>query len=309
MKKSTFRWLGLVLSSLALLYSIWTTWPDGRTRVIFCDVGQGDAALIIQGSTQILIDTGRNNAVIACLESHLPFWDRQLELVIATHADSDHIGGLTTVLNRYFVKELTISQYGSKTDVFWSLRAAVLREKSAGMSLNLMTNNSNRLMADNLLLYNFISRVEGQFDDPFLESNTETQLWDKIDRQNQVLGAQSLSLNALSIVTLLQVGQVQFLLTGDLDAAGEQALIDRGLIGDVEVLKVGHHGSKTSTSESFLAVTRPEIAVISVGKNNSYRHPSPQVEAKLSQFGAKILRTDEQGEVVIVTDGQQFWLE
>lgn len=293
--------LSLVLATAFLVNS-----RQDQIKIVFCDVGQGDATLISDGKNQILIDAGRNDAVISCLDRHLPFWDRTIEQVIVTHSDSDHIGGFEMVLNRYFVKEILVSEYGSKTDVFRRFRDAVLREKIEGLNVILAKSNITQIIANNIQLYSFVTRVEGFENNPYNSEITETMLWDKIVAQNQAMKEQKLSTNALSIVSFIQIGKTKILLTGDLEAAGERALIERGLIADVDILKVGHHGSKTSTSDELLLVARPEIAVISVGNNNSYGLPSPQVLDKIESFNIQSLRTDEMGDIVFVTNGEDL---
>lgn len=290
--------LSLVLATTFLINS-----TQNQIKIVFCDVGQGDATLISDGKTQILVDAGRNDAVISCLDRHLPFWDRTIELAIATHSDSDHIGGFEMVLNRYFVKEILVSEYGSKTDVFGRFREAVLREIDEGSKVVLAKTNMSQIMANNIELFSFVTRVADFENNPYKSEITETMLWDKIIAQNQAMKEQKLSTNALSIVTFIQIGKTKILLTGDLEVSGERALIERGLIADVDILKVGHHGSKTSTSDELLAVARPEIAVISVGNNNSYGLPSPQVLDKIESFNIQVLRTDLMGDVVFVTNG------
>jgi len=284
-------------------------WPDKYTRVIFCDVGQGDAIIIQKGFTQVLIDSGPNNRVSDCLNKYLPFWDKDIEIVIATHADKDHIGGFRSVLNEFFVNQMTIGSFGKKTDVFSTFRELVLREQKEGMLLNFLTDSSQYKIDDNLVLYNYSTRVEDTQNELFNDKITETQLWDQIQLQDEWLKKQNLDLNTLSVVNILRYENISFLLTGDLDIKGERALIERGLIEDVDVLKVGHHGSKTSTSDEFLSMALPEFSIISVGENNNYRHPSPQVLTKLDDFGSKVLRTDQSGDIVVVTDGQSYWFE
>lgn len=230
-------------------------------------------------------------------------------MVVVSHADNDHIGGFSSVLNEFFVKEMTMGNIGKKTTVFTTFREAVLREKNEGMILNLLSDESKYQLDNNLFLYNYITRVDDVPKGVFDPEITETQLWDKIELQEEWLKEQKIDLNTLSVVNILQYEDIFFLMTGDLDVEGEQALLNRGVIKDVDVLKVGHHGSKTSTGDDLLEVASPEIAVISVGENNSYRHPSPQVLDKLTQFGSKILRTDQLGDIVIATDGQTYWLE
>lgn len=297
-KRVFLTFLILGLSSLFLGTAYWH-YASLEPRVIFCDVGQGDATLIIDQFHQVLVDAGRDERALECLERHLPAWDREIDLVIVSHVDSDHIGGFEMALNRYFVKEMLVSEYGSTTAVFKGFRNAILREIEDGMVLNLALGNSHQKIGKNIFLKHYFTRVEGFANNPYLPLKTETTLWDKIMVQNQIIKAKKLDLNALSVVTFLQINNTKFLLMGDLDVLREQALVEQGLITDINILKVGHHGSKTSTSDIFLQTSSPEIAVISVGHNNNYGLPSPQVVAKIKQFGAKILRTDEEGDIVV----------
>lgn len=284
-------------------------WPTQDLRVTFCDVGQGDAILIQKGFRQILVDSGANNSVINCLERELPFWDSDIELVIATHADKDHIGGFKSVLNEFFVKEMITTSVGKKTDVFLAFNEAVQREINEGMTLSLIDNEQTIKIGDNFSITNVLPQVADIQDPSILGQNTETQLWDKIEAQLAKMEEQNLDHNSLSIVSFIKFGDFKVLLTGDLEEEGEQALIDRGLIDDVNVLKVGHHGSKNGTSDEFLRHSQPEISIISVGENNNYGHPNPQVLAKLEQFGSKILRTDLSGPITIVSNGHDYWVE
>lgn len=309
MRKKLFIFLILVWISCLSTAIYWLIVSYEETAsIIFCDVAQGDATIIVSGNTQILIDAGRNDLVLDCLDKYIPFWDREIELAIVTHTDSDHIGGFESVLKRYFVKELLVSEYASKTNVFKAFREAVLRERESGMELNIITTNTNHIINKKISLYSLFTRVEGFQNDPYNIDYTETMLWDKITVQNELLSERKLNLNALSVVSFLQIGQVKLLLMGDLDSLREQALVDRGLIADVDVLKVGHHGSKTSTSDQLLATSLPEMAIISVGNNNSYGLPSPQVIDKINLKQIKILRTDHLGDIVIKTDGVKYWL-
>jgi competence protein ComEC len=109
------------------------------------------------------------------------------------------------------------------------------------------------------------------------------------------------------MVTLLTVGGVKALFTGDLEAAGERLLVASGHLNPVDILKVGHHGSKTSTTPDFLERIRPKLAIISVGKHNTYGHPAPVTLANLAKWGVKVLTTADIGNIDIVTDGRTYW--
>lgn len=135
-------------------------------------------------------------------------------------------------------------------------------------------------------------------------NTTELQLWDA-SQYSELNPKES---NNRSTVLSLRFNQVGLLLTGDLEEPIEQALVKYGMVTQYTIIKVRHHGSKSSTSESFLRAVRPEIAVISAGKNNTYGHPSTHILQRLTKFGVKqILRTDQQGTIELLTDGQAVW--
>lgn len=290
--------------SLFLGGAFWFSWPDHYVHLVFCDVGQGDAILIWQGFTQVLIDAGRpDNRVLECVAEHLPFWDRQLELAVATHADSDHIGGFSAVMDRYAVNYLLVEPIGKKTGDFLQFHEVVSRKISHESHLLMPTVGQQLVVGQSLTLVTLSPQVKSQSHSLTEGSSPEIQLWDSalVSEQSEI------GYNDRSIVLLARIGEMDVLLTGDLEYEGEQALINQGLLSKIEVLKVGHHGSKTSTSEPFLNTIRPEVAVISSGKDNKYGHPVPEVMEKLKQSGAQILRTDELGSVHLVTNGETLW--
>lgn len=300
-----FKW-GVGLAMCTGLLVAWTRWhwPDNDLHVVFCDVGQGDAILISKGLTQVLIDSGRNDAVLECLARYLPWWDRTLELIVVTHADADHIGGFPTVLARYQIQHALINPVGKPSQDFLALREALLTEISQGMSLVRPFLGQSISLSDSSRFIVLSPRVGEESLGPLQAHLSEATLSD-ILRQQEV---ETKNYNDGSIVLLLEVGRVTFLLTGDLETAGEQALLTQGLIPDVDILKVGHHGSKTSTSPDFLSQVQPEISVISSGKNNRYGHPAPSVLKLLEERNSRILRTDQVGHVHISTNGVRYWV-
>lgn len=229
--------------------------PDGKLHVIFCDVGQGDASLIVKGDFQMLIDTGpKNGGVVACLGRQIPFWDRQIEIFVNSHPQADHIGALAEVEGRYRI--------GKK----WLAGVAGDRIRYGNLSFDV--------------------------------------LWPSDSLRSQA-GRPS-DLNQLSVVVNLVYGEFSALFTGDLGEAGERALARDGLLRQIDVLKVAHHGSKYSSSAEFLSAVRPKLAVISVGRNN-YGHPTSEALERLKAVGARIWRTDKQGELEMVTDGRNVY--
>lgn len=323
----------MLVAAILLVIQVWQQWPDAYAHLIFCDVGQGDGILITNGFTQILVDGGRTDSkIMACLRDHLPFWDRSIELVVATHADADHIGGLDKVLDTYAVQQIMSNPFVKDTQTFWDLKAAIEKEVDMGVVLKKPIsgqqisfsqeekggfgenfggsgwNFGKKKSVRPAMIFSILSpRVEQLSAAVENWQNPETYLSDT----SQILGEPveaNFDHNDLSIGALLTVGEVRLLLMADIEQKGELALINSGLLTKVDILKAGHHGSKTSTSPELLAVTQPEISVISVGKNNKYGHPSPEVMSRLMQFGGLVVRTDELSTIEIVTDGEKYWL-
>jgi len=263
----------IVLIAIALVQL-----PDGRLHVYFLDVGQGDAILIVtpQGR-QILIDGGPAPSVILNqLARHMPFWDRSLDLVMATSSDIDHLAGLVAVLERY--------QIGAVLAPEWSARSPATARWS-----QLVTDHRTVRIAPQAGL-----KLE-------IEPGVEMMLL-----HPDAEAAAAFSDNDASLVTRLTFGSVSFLFTGDIEAVGEAALIRSGRLLPSTVLKIAHHGSKTSTSSEFLAVANPAIAVISVGAGNPFGHPAPETLARLAD--RRVFRTDQSGTVEIASEGTRLWI-
>jgi competence protein ComEC len=245
------KW-GVILVALGLLW-LWQEWPDGRLRVVFCDVGQGDATLIVLGSFQALIDTGPNETkLLTCLGESVPFWDRRIDLVFISHPQADHSGALPGVLKRYQVGK--VIEKASDKDIY---------------------------------------RYGELYFDVLLGGDLGTQT-----------GVESSAgENEDSMVVALRYRQFSALFTADIGEKTELALLEYGVLRKTSVLKVPHHGSKYSSSISFLERLRPGLAVISVGAKNSYGHPNGDTLIRLEMVGAKIFRTDMAGSVEVVSDG------
>lgn len=278
-------------------------WWYGRpfllaTRVAFvmCDVGQGDGLLIQHGSFQMVIDGGPDYQIIECLSRHIPLFDTKIELVVASHGDSDHIKGLEAVLSRYQVAEIWIVPLGKKTADFEAFGAAISKENSQGATVRYVAQGDVFELQPWLQATVLSPREELWGGSEGIQDLTETTL--SADSSTKKNGEEWE--NDRSIVLKMMINGASLLLTGDIEKATEQALIKQGLISRVDILKVAHHGSKTSTIDAFLAKAQPEIAAISSGKNNKYGHPSPEVIAKLTKNQAKIYRTDQQGDVVLI---------
>ncbi|NLV74538.1 MAG: DNA internalization-related competence protein ComEC/Rec2 [Chloroflexi bacterium] len=271
-------WLGPALITVLVfsLYSVLVRLPDGKTHVRFLDVGQGDAVLITTPSgAQILIDGGADGLVLReRLSGALPLTERRLDLVVATHGDTDHIGGLADLAEYYQVATLA--------------GPPVLGDTPAAEVLT-------RHMEEHAIDYQVLSRgyILNLADGLILEV-----LHPPADAGE---GG-----NAESLVLRLVQGRFSLLLTGDANMEAEQVLTASGAPLSAMVLKVAHHGSEGSTSAAFLEQVDPLVAVISVGADNRFGHPAPALLERLAQQGCYIWRTDQQGTIEMVTDGERL---
>jgi competence protein ComEC len=294
---SNLKYFWAILGLIAvLLFGVFFSLPDQNFHLIFCDVGQGDAILAIKGDNQVLIDSGPGEKVLGCLSEHIPFWDKTLEMVILTHPEADHGGGLPSVLERYKVLQFVSNSLVVETGLFQKIREEILRQKIPVYSPKV----GDKIKIGNL-------EIEILFP---LEKMGEEIVWEK-EGSPQVLGVSVFggNLNETAIVSLLKYGNFCSLLTSDIGIKQEQEILTYERGQPCQVLKVAHHGSKYSTSLGFLEEIKPELAVISVGAANRYGHPSFEVLERLRNLGIKIKRTDLDGEIEIISDGKRWWLK
>lgn len=295
-KGLVYRWLVVGLAAgMGLVWGITSSLPDKNVHLVVCDVGQGDAILISWRSNQVLVDGGPSEAVVDCLSRHIPFWDRTIEVMVLTHPQADHMSGLISVLERYEVERIVANGMVNDTGEFWAFREAVVEE---GVEVHL-PKRGDRIVLGELIL-EVIWPKEKVGSDLVWEPSFDTN----------VLGIEtdSKEVNETSVALKMVFGEFDALLVGDIGLGTEQALVSDGVLSDVEVLKVGHHGSKYASSSEFLREIDPELAVISVGGNNWYGHPTDDTLMRLDTVGAKVLRTDEVGDVEIVSDGREYWV-
>jgi competence protein ComEC len=274
--------------------------------VTFCDVGQGDAILISHKQTQILIDTGPSDSVVQCLESQLPLWDSTIEFLILTHMDADHIGGASAVLEHYFVKYIFMNPSDKKSTDFDGLQKVLSRRKDI-VSRVVTTYVGQRVFVSNILSFQVITpQVDFTQVDAQKTSSSETTLSDESQGKLDNIFNKNTE-NDLSIGVKVSVGNIGIFLSGDLEEKGEVAVIKNSLLNSIDVLKVGHHGSKSSSSIGFIEVLRPEVSVISSGINNQYNHPNTQVLSILQKNNSNIFQTSNSGTIIFESDGQSFW--
>lgn len=271
--------------------------------LVFCDVGQGDATLISKGNTQILVDGGPDSSVLKCLDTFMPKFDRQIELIVATHPDADHIGGLKAVYDRYSVSSTLTRYVGKDNQTFLSFREGLLEEKKHGMRVFSVFN------LPKFVFYGVSVKAWGM-EEP-LESE---QLFNDVpevalsDILNQQVSIKS-DYNDLSIALFIEYENFTAILPGDLEKTSESALVSSNLLGKTTTLKAGHHGANTSSSTDFLTQLQPEQIVISSGQDNTYGHPDDEVLQRLQQFSPHIWRTDSMGAVEVRSDGMRYWIE
>lgn len=256
---------------------------DGKLHIIFCDVGQGDAIFIrTPKGNDILLDGGPGDSVLSCLADNMPFWDRSIELMLLSHPHEDHLAGLISVLERYTVLQFATERLANKTAGFAALQKAVENES---LTLRYLFSGDTVKTKDGVTVW-----VLG----PSQSFLTSTSPGGTIGEKEEFA----------SLVLLVSYGSFDVMLTGDSQAEGlEEALT--GLLSAIEVLQVPHHGSKTGLTSSLVGKINPQLAVISVGKNK-YGHPSAQTLGILGDQVIRVLRTDKNGDVEIVSDGNGF---
>lgn len=248
--------------------------PAGqKLEVHFIDIGQGDATLIVYDDFHILIDGGNNGSETILLDYLQQVGVDDLEMVIATHPDADHIGGLPEVLEKYRVHLIIDSGEPHTSQTYKAYLKQVQAQQAAG---------AQYLEDDDLMFY--------LADDITLEIIETGD--DNGDRNNN------------SVVAKLSYGDIDFLFTGDMESSTEQKILARDL--EAEILKAGHHGSKTSSSLAFLQEVQPEVVVISAGKNNSYGHPHQTLLDRLYRYTDEIYVTYEMGTIIVSTDGEGY---
>lgn len=260
---------------------------DGMAKISMLNIGQGDSFLITApNGKQLLIDGGRDATVLTELAKAMPIGDHSIDVMIATHPDADHIGGLPLVLERYSVGLFLTSHVQTDTETFKTLFQTLEKKKvpsyyaRRGMTLTL--DGSPTLPETFSVLF----------------PDRDTTNWET---------------NSASVVGRLQVGQGNkkqtALFTGDSPSSVEHFLAVRDPEDiDVDILKLGHHGSKTASSAEYLKATSPTLALISAGVGNRYGHPAPEVLDRLTAAHIPWVSTQDHGQVTLLTDGIK-WIE
>ncbi len=250
---------------------------NGEFSVHFIDVGQGDCTLVICGEMALLIDAGENGHETEVLNYLRSMKIDKLDYIIATHQHSDHIGGIPEVLEEYEADNIIMPRLTKEQTPTNSTYKAFLTA---------LQNSDAKI----------ISAKPGSV---YQLGNAEFEILGPVTDDCE-------DINSMSAVTRITYGETSFLVTGDAEKDEELEIIENGANLDCDVLRVGHHGSSTSSCKDFLDSVSPEICVISCGENNDYGHPHDKVVNRLAKYTDEIYRTDICGSIVMTSDGENI---
>lgn len=265
----------LIIFVIGILFVYFYKPQTNIMKVAFLDVGQGDSIFIqAPNGVQMLVDGGRGGKVLSELSRLMPFGDKSIDVVIGTHPDADHIGGLVSVFENYEVENFIESGARSNSKVFQTLENKINEEKSK----RIFGRAGMRIILD---------RDRNIYFD-ILYPNQNVQNWET---------------NDASIIGKLVYGESSVMLSGDSPISKELYLVNNKKADlDVDILKLGHHGSRTSSSIQFLQATSPHLSIISAGLNNSYGHPHKEVLDKLKILNIPYLATYKDGTIICQSD-------
>ncbi|NMC09339.1 MBL fold metallo-hydrolase [Candidatus Microgenomates bacterium] len=257
----------LFLDILFFVYAVFTLISQySEDAVVILDVGQGDSIFIQKGNFQMLIDGGEDISVLYEISKYMGYEDMNIEVVVLTHPHSDHLGGLFEIFERYEIGEVWINPIEYDSD-----------------------------------MYDFLLEM----DLPFKEID-EGEIYEINDWRVEVLFSgdeiygKTGNLNNASIVLELTANEKKFLFMGDAEIEVEEYLLEKNLLEDINVLKAGHHCSKTASSDAFLDIVKPEVAVCSYGAGNSFGHPHDETIQNFVERNILILSTEEKGNVWVL---------
>jgi len=282
--KQSLQYIVIVIFLFTNIF-IWTAVVradrNGALTVAFLDVGQGDAIYIeAPNGNQMLIDGGPSSgALLRALGNVMPFWDRSIDVVLATHPDQDHVGGLTAVVERMSVDSVVTTENTSDTGAYGAFEKVIAENNSR----HILARAHERIILD----YGVVLEI--------LFPDRNTTNWES---------------NTSSIIARLSYGEESFIFTGDAPESIEKYLIGKSSSElNSSVLKLGHHGSRTSSSKIFLSAVDPKYAVISAGKDNKYGHPHKEVTDLLVDLKIPTVSTYEQGTIIFETNGNDLWVK
>ena len=254
---------------------------DPSLKIYFLDIGQGDATLIkTPDDRYVLIDGGPDNQVVYKLGKYLPFYQRTIDLIVLTHPDNDHLVGLSEVLERYRVKNILLTGVADSNPAYQDIL---------------------RLIDIYHVNYLTVGQLQG------IKLNKDINL-DIIYPTQVIAGKDFDQDNDWSIVNRLTYGDQCMIFTGDAPKRVERLLVEGGEYLDCQILKIGHHGSDTSSDFEFLQAVSPDLAVVSVGENR-FGHPKPEVISRLEQLNIRFLTTKDFGDIMVILEKSNFIVE
>ncbi|MCA9383132.1 MBL fold metallo-hydrolase [Candidatus Dojkabacteria bacterium] len=269
----------LILVTILIVVTNHVRYSDNILSVYYLDIGQGDSSLIVTpDSIDILIDAGPDKEVVYELSKVLNHENRKIELLVLTHNDYDHIGGVIELLERYEIG-MIIADFENYNSIYAERMYEIIREKEIPLYL---ADSESDMQIGCCVYMDFLW--------PLKDSNFH-----------------DLSANDSSISVNIAYNDIDFLFDGDLSFEYEERMLN-GRTREIEVLQVSHHGSKTGTSLEFLELTKPNIAIISAGKDNKFGHPHQEVLDALSQYAVEVIRTDQLGSIRVSSDGIDYWV-
>jgi len=275
-----FKKYGLLIFTgfliLATIFIFRLDWQNSHRKLTFAmlDIGQGDALFIESPTgTQVLIDAGPPRKILSQLLRVMPAFDRTIDAIIISHPDQDHIGGFAEVLKTYKVGKVFYSGTLSDSKTYQNLEDEIKNQNIP----NILARKGMRL------------NLGGGAVIDILFPDQDVSSWET---------------NEGSVIAKLSYGKTSMMLTGDAPIKTERIILSENSLAVIksEILKLGHHGSRTSSSLEFVQAVSPEYAFISVGKDNNYGHPHKEVLDILNKIGAKIFRTDQDGMIVVKCD-------
>ncbi|OGJ54674.1 hypothetical protein A3D11_00085 [Candidatus Peribacteria bacterium RIFCSPHIGHO2_02_FULL_49_16] len=271
MHKALFLLTGLLTLSTLELSKL----PDGDLHLHLLDVGQGDSILLTTPSGKhILIDGGPNLSVLEHLGTYLPFFDRHIDLLILSHPNQDHLTAFPEITKRYSIGSILLT--GAPFDLA-RYDALITQIRERNIPVIVADPKKDIAMGDGVLI---------------------DVLWPPQKLRETFLNNE----NELSIIARILYKEHSILLTGDIEHGGEVAILQSGADSDSTILKVAHHGSKSSSSTGFLLAASPDLALISAGKNNPYGHPNKKVIERLEAMGIEVRSTIKDGTVSLILE-------
>lgn len=266
---------GLIACLIALVIYCISTLPDGSMRLSFLDVGQGDAIFLsLPDGGSILIDGGPDEKVMRELTDILPFYQNNIDTIILTHPHPDHVTGLVSVLEKYDVENVILTGAKYYLPAYNEFLAQV---KDKNIRVN-FAEGSRDFKVGNVVL-------------------------DVVYPPVSIQGREFSNMNNSSLVVKIIYGKEKILFMGDLETEGEQKLIESGADLSADLIKIGHHGSRTASGKEFIQLVAPRTAIISCGAGNKYKHPHIETMNTLRETGIEIRRTDLEGRINYALDG------